>query len=271
LLKEIGPDEFFVGPASTKNLKMTKWRLALNLVARSNNLNSSIHAVKKLPLEGQDQPAQFIPIRFIFTTKITHPDKLLLVFDVFVLSEMLGIEIGLGKIIHGKNQITLRVMTSHFMNDVRKITGKITTILSSHSTPDLVLNRHCPECEYQDRCRQKAIEKDDLSLLAGMSEKERKKLNGKGIFTVTQLSYTFRPRRRSKHQQNKPERYHRSLKALAIRENKVHFIGNFNFKIEGTPVYLDVEGLPDRNAYYLIGINLSIRSLLLLLRVVAMK
>ena len=30
---------------------------------------------------------------------------------------------------------------------------------------------------------------------AGMSAKERQKLRSKGIFTVTQLSYTFRPRR----------------------------------------------------------------------------
>ena len=42
----------------------------------------------------------------------------------------------------------------------------------------------------------KAIEKDDLSLLVNMPEKERARLNSKGIFTVTQLSYTFRPRRR---------------------------------------------------------------------------
>jgi len=50
---------------------------------------------------------------------------------------------------------------------------------------------------------QKAIEKDDLSLLGGMSENERKKLRSKGIFTVTQLSYTFRPRRRPKRMRDK--------------------------------------------------------------------
>lgn len=38
---------------------------------------------------------------------------------------------------------------------------------------------------------QKAVEKDDLSLLGGMKEDERKEYNSKGIFTVTQLSYTF--------------------------------------------------------------------------------
>ena len=55
------------------------------------------------------------------------------------------------------------------------------------------------------RCRQKAEEKDDLSLLSGMTEKERRNLHDKGIFTVTQLSYTFRPR---------PEWHHRIRHAL---------------------------------------------------------
>ena len=102
------------------------------------------------------------------------------------------------------------------------------------------------------------VEKDDLSLLAGMTEKERKKLNGKGIFTVTQLSYTFRPRRRPKRFVSKIEKYHQALKALAIRERKVHVVGKPELNIEGTPVYLDVEGLPERDFYFLIGIRIPI-------------
>ena len=38
----------------------------------------------------------------------------------------------------------------------------------------------------------------NLSLLRGMSEKEIKKYNQKGILTVTQLAHTFRPRRKGK-------------------------------------------------------------------------
>ena len=101
------------------------------------------------------------------------------------------------------------------------------------------------------------MEKDDLSLLAGMSAKERQKLRSKGIFTVTQLSYTFRPRRRPKRQRDKREKYHHALKALAIREQKIHIVGSPELKIEGTPVYLDVEGLPDRDFYYLIGVRIG--------------
>ena len=68
-----------------------------------------------------------------------------------------------------------------------------------------------------------------------------------GIFTVTQLSYTFRPRRRRRAFQNKQTKFHHSLRALAIRENKIHAIDLLDPKLDGTPVYLDVEGLPDRD------------------------
>jgi hypothetical protein len=98
---------------------------------------------------------------------------------------------------------------------------------------------------------------DDLSLLRGMSEKERKNLRSKGIFTVTQLSYTFRPRRRPKRMRDKREKYHHSLKALAIREKKIHIVGSPELKVEGTPIYFDVEGLPDRGFYYLIGARIG--------------
>ena len=169
---------------------------------------------------------------------------------------MLGRELNFGKIIHGDNYSTLKVRTSVLTNEVRKVTRKIAILLSSNSPPDLVLNRHCAECEFQARCRQKAIEKDDLSLLSRMTEKDRKKFNNKGIFTVTQLSYTFRPRRRPKRLVAKREKYHHSLKALAIRERKIHVVGSPELTIEGTPVYLDVEGLPDRDFYYLIGVRI---------------
>jgi predicted RecB family nuclease len=94
-----------------------------------------------------------------------------------------------------------------------------------------------------------------MCLLSGMKGKERKKLNSRGTFTVKQLSFAFLPRRRPKKLRDKHERYHHSLKALAIREKKLHIAGQPELKIEGTPVFLDVEGIPDRDFYYLIGLR----------------
>jgi predicted RecB family nuclease len=221
------------------------------------SLVACLHAVERVPSAGRGKHAQFIPIRFIFTNKLTKDDRLLVAFDALVLSEALGREIAVGQIIHGEDHATLKVKTSVLAGEVRKRLEKIAALLSNPTPPDLVLNRHCAECEFQTRCRQKAIEKDDLSLLAGISEKERKKLHSKGIFTVTQLSYAFRPRRRPKRLRDKREKYHHSLKALAIREKKIHIVGSPELKIEGTPVYLDVEGLPDRDFYYLIGVRIG--------------
>ena len=240
-----------------ENVLTIKSRFVINLVTHAQNLETRIDTVERIPSEARGQSAEFIPIRYYFANKLTRDHKLLLAFDAVVLSEMLGRKVGIGKIIHGDDRDTLKVRTSALTGEVLKQTVKIAKLLSSTSPPDLILNRHCAECEFQTRCRQKAIEKDDLSLLSGMTEEERKRLNSKGIFTVTQLSYTFRPRRRPKRLAAKPERYHHSLKALAMRQGKIHIVGSPEMAIDGVPVYLDVEGLPDRDFYYLIGLRVK--------------
>ena len=257
LTTEVAPDWFFTGPAESKNLKTAKWQLAINLEAEAQNLKSTIHVVERIPSEGRGKPAQFIPMRFFFTNKLTVNDKLLLAFDTMMLSKILAHKVNMGKIIHGDRYDTVKVKVSALSTELWKWVEMITTLLSNNMQPELILNRHCSECEFQEQCRQKAIEKDDLSLLAGMTEKERKKLNSKGIFTITQLSYIFRPRRRPKRMRDRQEKYHHSLKALAIREKKTHIVGSPGLEIAGTPVYLDVEGLPDRDFYYLIGVRIG--------------
>ena len=253
-------NEVAVSPPQ-ENLKAAQWHLAANLSVRAQMktgvLESEVHAVERVPSEGRGRSAQFIPIRYIFTNKLSDDDKLLLAFDAFVFSETAGREVSFGKIIHGDDTSEVKVKTAALAGEVRRRVERIATLLSRPTAPELVLNRHCGECEFQTRCRRKAIETDDLSLLSGMSEMERKKLHSKGIFTVTQLSYTFRPRRRPTRMRDKREKYHHSLKALAVREKKIHIVGRPELKIDGIPVYLDVEGLPDRDFYYLIGVRIG--------------
>jgi predicted RecB family nuclease len=257
LVAEFPNNEVALSP-DMKNFKAAKWRLASSLTVHAQMdscaLESELHALERVPAEGWGKPTRFIPIRFVFTNKLSKDGKLLLALDAFTLSKSLGREVSIGRIVHGDDHTTLKVKTSAMTSEVRKRLERIATLLSNPAPPDLVLNPHCPECEFQARCRQKAEEKDDLSLLSNMSAKERKKFHTNGIFTVTQLSYTFRARRRPKRLAGKREKYHHSLKARAIREQKIHIVGSPELKIEGTPVYLDVEGLPDRDFYYLIGV-----------------
>jgi predicted RecB family nuclease len=280
-LQEAVPEtERVVASHASENLKAAKWRLGVDLLAQTPDrradshvhesqpneekgglagpcserlLESRLHTVERVPSEGRGKPAQFIPIRFVFRNKLTKDDRLLLAFDALVLSQVLGREVSLGKIIHGDDHATLKVKTSALAGVVWKRIEKIAVLLSNPVPPDLVLNRHCAECEFQARCRQKALEKDDLSLLAGMSEKERNRHRSKGIFSVTQLSYTFRPRRTPKGAKHLAKPHHLALQALAIRENTVYVHGNPQLPESATRIYLDIEGLPDSEFHYLIG------------------
>lgn len=248
-------EECTVRPSSTKNLGAANWRLALDVRVASQDCESTMDAVERISTDRKSKAAQFVPIRFLFNNKLTPDDKLLIAFDAAVLSARLGRPVGLGRIIHGDAHSTHKVQTARLMMLVRRVTKHIVALLSGNTPPALRLVRHCGECEFQARCRQQAIEKDDLSLLAAMNAKDLAKYASRGIFTVTQLSYTFRPRRRPRRLRDKGEKYHNSLKALAIREGKIHVVGKPELKLDGTPVYLDVESLPDCDFYYLIGVR----------------
>ncbi len=224
LVAELTADERVV-VSPTENLKTATWRMAADFPAQFRNLKTRISIVERVPSAGPGKAAQFIPIRFVWTNKVSREDKLLLAFDAVALSKMLGRDVPLGKIIHGDGYAMLKLKTAGLAGDVRALIEKAAAFLSRPFPPELILNRHCAECEFKTRCHQKAVEKDDLSLLARMTEKERKRFHSKGIFTITQLSYTFRPRRRPKRQRDKLEKYHHALKALAIRERKIYVVG----------------------------------------------
>ena len=241
-----------------KDTKMTEREYAFDFVARAANLESHIHFIERTPPKDPDKPTQFVPTRFIYTNKINRDDKLLLAFDARVLSEVIGHEVSLGRIIHGDDPTTLKVKTSELAKELRQLTGKITSLLSNNSPPDLVLNRHCAECEFKARCRNKAIEADDLSLLSAMTEKERSRHRSKGIFTVNQLSYTFRPRKAPKRAKNPAKLHYLALQALSLRENTVYVHGNPQLPMSDCKIFLDIEGLPDSEFYYLIGVLLVI-------------
>ena len=148
LTEGAAPDERIIVSTSATNLKAIKWHLATNYVVNAQNLESSLHAVERIAPQGRVKNAEFIPIRFIFRDKLSLDDRLLLAFDALVLSEIVGQLVGRGRIIHGRDQIT-SVKTSALANEARKLTGKIAALLSSPSPPDLILNRHCAECEFR--------------------------------------------------------------------------------------------------------------------------
>jgi len=109
---------------TTGNLELENWLPSIGLTVQKkiNNcvLESELHAIEQVPSKIQDQLVELSPIRFFFNNKLGNDDKLLLAFDAFVLSESLGREIKVGKIIHGDNSDTLRVNVSVLSAHVQK-------------------------------------------------------------------------------------------------------------------------------------------------------
>ena len=118
----------------------------------------------------------------------------------------------------------------------------------------MILNSHCPSCEYRNRCRSEAINRDDLSLLRGMSEKEILAQRKRGINTVTQFACTFRPKSIGQTRSKPLKRHLHALQALAVRDKKVYVVRAPEIPAKTTRVFLDVEGIPDRDFYYLVGV-----------------
>src|SRR5208282_4033337 len=96
----------------------------------------------------------------------------------------------------GNRRKTLKI--ENHVARTREIIEAIGATCRGREPPPLVLNRHCAVCDFQPRCRGLAVGRDDLSLLSAMTGKERAKCNSKGIFSITQLSYGYRPRRRKR-------------------------------------------------------------------------
>ena len=75
-----------------------------------------------------------------------------------------------------------------------------------------------------------------------MGEKEIRRYNRKGIFTTTQLSCTFRPRKRGKRVKDPSPIHYYALQALAIRDSKTYVYGIPALPTPKTRVYFDIEG-----------------------------
>ena len=124
--------------------------------------------------------------------------------------------------------------------------------INIQATTKLCLTKHCKICEYSSHCYKNAIELDHLSLINKMTSKKIKYYENKGIFTVTQLSYLYRPRKKRKGKETIT--HNMELQALAIRTNKIYVQRVPAFNYNQVEIFIDIEGMPEYDFFYLIGV-----------------
>ncbi len=236
-----------------KDIKKRKLNIATDVVIRNEKYDLIIDAIELVSTPSSQKPI-YRPILFLPHNTVTKQDKLMLGFYGSALSFEQKAESIDGKFIMTPRFSTLSLKVQSLLKAVCKIEKEIIRMMDSQSPPPLRLNDHCKSCEFQESCYATAKEYDDLSLLKGLRGKEIDTLNKRGIFTVTQYSYTFRPRRAKKLLIKKIIKHHHALNALAIRTQTIYIAGKLELPSSETRVFLDVEGIPDEKFYYLIGL-----------------
>jgi hypothetical protein len=172
---EFPESEVLINPIGAERLKTSNWRFALDFAAETKHGLFSVQALRRDASRGEGMPAAIVPVHFVFWNRLTRYDEMLLTFDGMMLSEALGREVPHGELVNGNQYKMRHVQTSARARNVRALTQKMIASLKMDSPPDLVLNRHCAECEFRVRCRERAIQSDDLSLL---SERNARAIQG---------------------------------------------------------------------------------------------
>jgi predicted RecB family nuclease len=201
---------------------------------------------------SEKQGTVYVPLLCLPSDKISNQQKLLLAFAGYSLAKAGYTVARFGRIIHGSDHRTSRIQLDKLSREVNKTAKILDQMRAGDYAPPMILNSHCKLCRFSSHCRTKAIDKDDLSLISTVSGKDILKLNKKGIFSVTQLSHTYRARR-GRRKTATIQKHSPALKALAIREKKIYVIPADKPQMGRVQIFFDVEGIPDKDFYYLIG------------------
>jgi predicted RecB family nuclease len=196
----------------------------------------------------------YLPVLCCEGPAVRSEQKHLLAVVGLIVGALQGRQPAGGMVVHGTTGTRAKVkLTAKLIRRAADTVAALKQLQAGGAAPVLTLNGHCRVCEFQQRCLTEAVRQDDISLLRGMGEAEVRQHRSKGIFTVTQLSYTFRPRRRGKRVKGREEPHHSALQALAIREGKTFVLARPEVPDRPTRIYLDLEGDADAASVYLLG------------------
>jgi predicted RecB family nuclease len=219
------------------------------------SLSLRFDALKRAPGPSRLGDHHFLPVLHHNGERVGRQQKVLLAVLGLALARVQEVRPTAGLVARGPDARIRKVrLDSKLYRQAEQVIGELGRLRDGGEPPRLVLNGHCQLCEFRQRCRARAVEADDISLLGGVGEKELQRYHRKGIFTLTQLSCTFRPRKRNKRVKRSDHPRYSALQALAIREKRIHVFGTPALSKKPVQVFLDAEGNEDASFAYLLGV-----------------
>lgn len=229
--------------------------LISEVTLKTEGLEAYCDVLTQVESRSASHGASYEPTLVIGTHSISKEQELELVFMAFVLGHMQKKLPVAGRIVRMGGQVDVLKLDprykvlNRYLKPLQEWQGA-----TSAAPPPVILNKHCPSCQFRTLCREKAEKEDDLSLLDHVTPKVWQRYHQKGIFTVKQLSYTFKPRRSRKRPKKTSMPHKLELQALAIRTNKIYIQELPVLSRRPVELFLDIEGIPDQHLYYLFGL-----------------
>jgi predicted RecB family nuclease len=214
-----------------------------------------IDALKKADGASKLGDHHYVPVLHNHGEKVGRREKLLQAVLGLALAHVQGLRPAVGLVARGSEGRLGKVrLDAKLYRQAEQVLDEAKRLQAGGEPPRHTLNRHCQVCEFRQRCHKQAEQADDISLLETVGEKELRKLNRTGIFTLTQLSCTFRPRKRGKRVKRTSYNHYPALHALAVREKKVHVYGTPEIPRKPVQVFFDAEGVEGGRFVYLLGV-----------------
>lgn len=227
----------------------------LGFSLRFRDLAADCDVLMKVQRDSSLGSYSYEPTIIVGTHKVTKEHKLTVLFIGYLLGKLQN-QLPVAGTIVGADSHTHKV---YMESGVRTLIPMIKALRQWSGNelpppPPVLLNKHCQSCQFQKSCVEHAEKADDLSLLDRITPKTIRKFHKKGIFTITQLSYVFKPRRSRKHRTDSPVPFRVELQALALRTGNIYILELPTLQRHKVELFLDIEGIPDQNFHYLIGL-----------------
>ena len=251
------PGEVVSNPSSVAEALTGRHRLILGAPSVSDHHSVVFPAIERRPTSARKP--EYALVAFSPNNKLSRDEKSTAALLGTALSPWHGLTVPFVKIVHGPGFSATKLMLlgndgpTYLGKDSAAVLHDLESLAAAPTPPPMYLNDHCATCEYRNRCRKEAVDRDDLSLLRGLQPKEIEAWKKRGIFTVTQLAYMFRAKTMGRRSQQ-PKRHSQPLQAMAIRDTKTYIRKRPDMPTQATKVFFDVESIPERDFFYLVGV-----------------
>lgn len=125
----------------------------VNCHITTSSIKTTIHGVERITTRNRID--QYIPLRQISGEQIKNIDRILLAFDALAIESQTGRMPKIGRFIVGCSSEHLQKvqLTDGIVGSARSALDELCGFESGHPPPELILNRHCSDCEFQTRCK----------------------------------------------------------------------------------------------------------------------